>query len=175
MRLDEYLTGMRNCSDINLTGEFGVSPINVILLSSHLDEIEKHFISFEKLRLTSKNSDELFFDYVPGTVDIKVTSGVSSYALTNNFNLTDAEKEFYSNNLDEFNMSIILYPFQKKAIENVTKRRATALAIEDLCNLLIQKDMALCLPNSIGFNYLKPTKDLSRMVFHSHKNRSLLH
>lgn len=167
MKLDDYLTGIRNCSDKELGYEFGISPIMVIYLLSNLDEIESNLASFNKVKLTEKNSDELFFDYVPGSVDLKVTRGLSSYGLTSDFNLSNDDAEFYRTHLSEFNMSIILYPYQKKVMHDVSQRRAIANALEDLCNLAKSKGISICLPNSIGFNYLKPQKDLSRMVFYS--------
>lgn len=167
MKLDEYLTGIHNCSENELSSEFGISPISVIYLLSNLDEIESNLASFGKVRLTEKNSEELFFDYVPGSVDLKVTMGLSSYGLTSDFNLSNNDAEFYKKHLFEFNMSIILYPYQKKVMPDVTQRRAIANALEDLCSLTKSRGISICLPNSIGFNYMKPKKDLSRMVFYS--------
>lgn len=166
MKLDDYLTGMHNCSDNELAAEFGVTPIWVMFFFSNMSLVEESFKT-DKLKLTAKNSEELFFDYVPGTVDLKVTYGLSSYGLTDGYNLSDKDKEYYRKSLNQFNMSIILYPFQKNIMENASQRRAIANAIEDICKIMQSRGMSLFLPMSIGSNYSKPEKDLSRIVTYS--------
>lgn len=168
MKLDDYLTGMHDCSDNELACEFGITPIWVMFFFSNMSLVEESFKT-DKLKLTGKNSEELFFDYVPGTIDLKVTYGLSSYGLTDSYNLSDKDKEFYRKSLNQFNMSIILYPYQKNIMENVSKRRATANAIEDICNITMSRGIPIFLPMSIGSNYLKPEKDLSRIVTYSPK------
>ena len=168
MKLDEYLTGLHSCSDNELASEFGVIPLWVIYGLSNLSIVEQSFRT-DKLKLTGKNDEELFFDYVPGTVDLKVTYGLSSYALTDSYNLTDKDREFYKRSLNQFNMSIILYPYQKNEMQNVSKGRAIANAIEDICNITLSRGIPIFLPMSIGSNYSKPKKDLSRIVQHTPK------
>lgn len=167
MNLDDYLSGLKNSADKELNLEFGVSPVWVMFVDSDLSEIRKNLSNSKNLVLTEENSNDLYFDYVPGSVDIKVTEGLCAYGLAHfDTRQNDLQSEHYRQYLKNYNMSIIFYPYQKKVICKGSQMRATANAILDLCNLSKEGNIPICLPNSIGSRYFKPKTDLSRMVFY---------
>src|SRR3989344_743189 len=176
MKLEEYLEALRNCPDEIvkfrdnptsernlqlLTTELGVYDNYPIFLNTDFNKVVEH-LKKSNYRFVKKNThDNYKFFYKPGTVELQVLNFFPSGLATYNFD-EEMKKNNERQNKD-FNMGIVLHPYQEKKIKDVSQERAIALVIDDIGRYAQKKGIALCFPNSIGWNY---PKDYSKIVYY---------
>lgn len=187
MKLEEYLQAIRECSDefvlevINeelkkhlppeskprqihkLTAEWGIYDNWPIFLNAHFDEV---FRQLEKsgnyqLQETTGTSFQTkhMFNYIPGTVLLQVFNWIPPFFVF-------GSKEDKQKQQRDYNMTIMLHPYQKRKIGQVHDIRALANVVDDIGKLIIREVLPACMPYTIGWNYLSDN-DYPRIVYYN--------
>jgi len=173
MRLDEYLEALQNCSDEQLTDKLGMGDNWPIFLNADFDSIVKHLRQSDKykhdrIRKKTSGTNHLFY-YVPGTVILQVFNWIPSNSTTGNgCNNTEGDRIESERQLRDYNMTIILHPYQKIEMDGVHRLRALAIVADDIGQFAIRKDIPLCLPRTTDCKY-PDAKDYSKIVYHKPK------
>jgi hypothetical protein len=166
MELEEYLERLKICPDERLTGELGIYDNWSIFLNLDFQRALKHFYESPEFKFYELQGGDIHrFDFVPGTVKLQVFNWLAGCGLTqiNKDNLE--ESTFHQNRQKrDYNMTIMLHPYQKKKIEGIDLRRALVMVVENLSEWVVSENIPLCFPDSIGRDYKKP-RDYSRIVY----------
>ena len=166
MRLPEYLEALRNCSDetievegrkmSRLTAEFGVYDNWPIFLDADFKRAARNLQDSGKYVFYEKHRRILRFNFVPGTVVLQVWNGAHPDCVRSN-------QEDQKRQLNDYRMTIMLHPYQKNKIENVSDERAIAIVIDDIGQYVMREKIPVCFPESRGWDNLK---DYSRIVYY---------
>lgn len=193
MDLEEYLEGIKNCSDetveyngrelSRLTLEWGVYDNFPILLRTNFERVKEFFDQNLSYKERGKHFDEprpnsyYPFIYLPGTVYGRVTDRDIKLKEPPEY-MSRGKKEHFVRQR-EFNVGIMLHPYQAegkealikgKRMENTTWERALTLVTSDIGRWALAENIPLCLPNSCGWKYhtdepKRTRKQLSRIVY----------
>ena len=166
MKLEKYLESLKNCPDEKLSEEWGIYDNWVILLHWKFDEALNHFYESSQWKFRELVSQHYRFSYVPGTVITQVFNGLGASSLTGfGLNRNEKERQHYEFQRKNYNMIIMLHPYQEKRMEGITNpHRALVIAIDDICRLTIEKNIPLCLPHAIGTKFFNPF-DYSKIIY----------
>ena len=170
MRLDEYLKSLQNCPDEQLREELGMSDNWPIFLNADFDSVVEHLRQSESYRHeeTIKKTFGVnhLFDYVPGTVKLQVFNWIPFNSTTGyGYNNTERDKIESERQLKDYNLTIMLHPYQDRKIEGVHLLRALAMVADDIGQFTIRENIPTCMPRTIGLKYLN-TNDYSKIVYH---------
>ncbi|MBS3056990.1 MAG: hypothetical protein J4473_06175 [Candidatus Aenigmarchaeota archaeon] len=172
MELNDYLRELKNCPDDRLTGEFGISDNWPILLGTGVDRVVKDLEISGKFRLIYSGIDMSScltrgFNYVPGTVYMTVKQGVTKASHFDKKRLENFENR-YSTTLtiqdwQGYESSLVS---EGKRMEGVGRKKAIALAIEDIAGYIIEQRIPACFPWSYGHAHKDSyfQGDMSRVV-----------
>lgn len=177
MKLDEYLKALRDCPEEfvlidgpsrkrrihRLAAELGVDDNWTIFLNADFEKVVKHLQESDyKLHRIIKKSCGLAYilNYNPGTVKLQVLNYVPIGDATGRY--TEEERKHYERQERDFNMGIILHPYQSRKIRGVNWVRAIAMVIDDIGQYAQKENIPVCFPNSIG---LKRLHDYSQIVY----------
>ena len=171
MKLEEYLEALQNCPDEQLRDELGIYDNWPIFLNADFDNIvaylrESKRYEHEKAIEKSDGINHLF-DYVQGTVKLQVFNWIPPFATTgSSFGNTERGRIESERQLRDYNMTIMLHPYQDRKIESVHWLRALAMVVDDIGQLIIRENIPACMPDTIGWKYLDE-EDYSRIVYHN--------
>ena len=179
MKLQAYIQCLRECSDdLTLTNEWGIYDNYEILLSTSPQETTRFLEGHPLFRKRPANdfSEEEYgvpdhFFYVPGTVLAVVREGLGLAISTKIQGQKRAKKDF-EKMTSLYHSNLLLVPRQDLYngginMQDHSYRQATALAVCDLGEALLEKRIAACFPK-VGWNHNghrgKPLH-LSRIVY----------
>ena len=160
MLLEDYLEALKNCQDDKLTQELGIFDNWPIFLNGNFDTVVRLLLESSKYILqktlgSSKYVNHLF-DYVPGIVTLQVSNWVAG-------SFCRGSEQGKQRQARDYNMSIMLHPYQKKEGFKAHQARALANVVIDLAELIKREKINACFPKSIGWNNLE---DFSRIVYY---------
>ncbi|MDP3026211.1 MAG: hypothetical protein Q8N63_00770 [Nanoarchaeota archaeon] len=136
-----------------------------MFLNADFEEILRHFNKSTQYKFYELSGKTHKFDYAPGTVRLQVFNWLSGCALTGmGLNRNDEERRHFERQNKDYNLTIMLHPYQEKKIEGVDWRRGIAIVIDNICRFAMNKGIPLCLPDSVGTDFLEPY-DYSRIVY----------
>lgn len=176
MRLEQYLEALVRCPDElvrikgrntwRLTAKYGIYDNWAIFLRmdfcTFVEYLKSANYSQQVCDWSSKRGKIFQFLYNPGTVILRVMDYVSPGLLTDPDESKEA-KEHYKRQQKEFNMGVILYPYQTKRIKDLNGVRALTLVIIDIGKYALRNNIPLCFPDSIGLDNLD---DYSQIIYH---------
>ncbi|MCX6814054.1 MAG: hypothetical protein NTY20_00150 [Candidatus Aenigmarchaeota archaeon] len=168
MNLKEYLEALRECPDEELKEEMGVYDNWPIFLKSDSKKLLKDFLESGKYKLKEilnlrPDTQLTRLDFVPGTIRLQLFDWIiRDFATGGGCNRNDKEKEHYQRQLENYNMTILLHPYQKNKM-NVPDSRALAIVIDDIGQYITKEEIPICLPHSRGYKY---SEDYSRIVYY---------
>lgn len=194
MKLEDYLSELQGYPDKDLNEKLGVSDNWPILLKADCDNLVESLLRTGKYAESKDrtNGSKCVLDYVPGTVLFQVldylddpTAGGSiwKHLETRSFyarfygisveelakkELNKEEREKlpeYERRLNNFNMTLLLHPYQTKRIEGMQVHRAIATVIQDLGHFFIQEGIPVCMPFS-GDYETRASGDYSKIAYH---------
>lgn len=157
MQLREYLDGLKECPDEELTDEFGISDNWPILMRTDLRSLfdfvngSGRFTPREILGTTHR------FNHVDGVTVIQVFNHIGSFSPTG----TDTEKEQQRRFYDS---TVMLHPYQvREDLHNPKYMRALANVVVEFGEYILREDVPSCFPRSVGHLY---RGDNSRRVYY---------
>lgn len=168
MKLEEYLESLKKCSDEDLTDELGVYDNFAIFLKADLEDITRELIATGKYTVferhqTNEGPKNILY-YTPGTVEMQVFQWIPGWSTTGRgMNSRKEDAEHSQRQLQDYNLTIMLHPWQEKRAE-IHRFRAMAQVIEDVSKIVKAKEIPLCIPSSVGWKYLEP-KEYNRIVY----------
>jgi len=168
MELEHYLKALKDCPDEQLKDELGIYDNWPIFLKADFDFVVKYLKAFESYKhketLEKDDGTKHLFDYIPGTVEMQVFDWISP-TFTTGIGCNNTRKS--ERQLRDYNMTILLQPYQQRKIEGVHKLRALAIVVDDLGQFIIRENIPACMPKTIGWNYCNlVTTDYSKIVYH---------
>jgi hypothetical protein len=177
MDLREYLEKIRNCPDELrthegreiplITYEFGIYDNFPILLQADFDKVLEYLTAEKFAKVWECDRDlpkrRIGLHYIPGTVELQVAESIYGAVTYPNKELPGSADHNYRQER-EFNMSIMLHPYQKRKIENLPSTHALARVIGEIGDYAIRNNLPLCIPRSNGWGH---ESDLSRIVYFS--------
>ena len=172
MRLDEYLRALEECQDEKLKGELGVTDNWPIFLNAELDTVVKYLREPERYELekTTKETDGTrhIFNYIPGTVKLQIFDWVSEISTTGcGLNNNEKDRIESERQIRDYNITIMLHPYQEKKIEGVHRLRVIAMVINDIGQFIIKENIPVCIPRTGG--YTRGGEDYSKIIYHEPK------
>ena len=170
MRLDEYLEALQNCPDEQLKDELGIYDNWPIFLNADFDSVVEHLKQSGDYGITDtiEKSDGVkhLFQYTPGTVELQVFNWIPPFLTTDSgCNNTERDRIESERQLRDYNMTIILHPYQDRKIEGVHWLRALAKVADDIGQFAIRENIPTCMPRTTGWKYLDD-KDYPKIVYH---------
>jgi hypothetical protein len=173
MELEAYIELLQETTDTDLSLELGICDNWPILLNADFDTIIEQLKQLGSYRHTDERvfdgGVKHLFDYTPGIIILQVYDWVSTDSTTNS-GCDESERGMAETNrqLNDYNMTIMLHPYQKKKIEGIHDSRAIAIVVEDLGLFAINNNLPLCMPKTWGWNHLNE-KDYSKLVYRQKK------
>jgi len=162
MRLEEYLEALQNCPDEQLKDELGMYDNWPIFLNADFGSVVEHLRQSENYthRKTIEETKGVkhLFEYALGTVHLQVFNWIPPFFC----NGSEEDKQRQKN---DYNMTLILHPYQDRKIEGVHWLRALAMVADDIGQFSIRENIPTCMPNTIGWKYLDD-KNYSKIVYH---------
>jgi hypothetical protein len=156
------------CPDERITAEMGLYDNDPTFLKCDFQKALKHFHESPKYRfkeLVEFGGAYHRFNFVPGTVELQVFERVG-YGVTNPREEQLEESMYHHNRQKEsYNMTVMLHPYQEEEMKDVHWLRALAIAKEDIAKWAVAEKIPMCFPDSVGWDYLEPIKDFSRIVY----------
>jgi hypothetical protein len=155
MRLDEYLKQLETCEDPErLQKDLGIYDNRSVLLSVNFDEFVADLLNQRfKIHKADGNEGRInhLIDFIPGTVRMKVCNRVSPYdTIGFGFGNTEEEARESGRQLEEYNVSVCLHPYQEQKIPDTDWRVAVAQVALDLGKYAMRKGISIC------FSHVKP-------------------
>ncbi len=172
MNLDEYLEAIEKCPDEfitikdklenesklhRLTFDLGIYDNFTILMKTDYYKIIRYFEgSNYTLEGIKQNGNYHMFAYNPGTVELRIFNsfcdGYATIPLRDD-ELVDTEKQrHFQKQKKDFNISILLNPYQNQEIKNVSWQKAITFVIKDIAEYAKREKSSLCFPKSIVWN-----------------------
>lgn len=183
MNLDAYLKALEECPDEyveidstngtdtptkrsihKLTAEFGVYDNWPIFLNADFKNAVDHLTNSDYTMIDTFGEGEIIkhiMHYIPGTVELRIMNFFPSGLATGY--ISEEGKEHFQRQEANFTMGLILHPYQKKKIKDISETKAMTLVIKDISAYAKKEGTALCFPNSIGWNH---SRDYSRIVYY---------
>lgn len=145
-----------------LTAKFGICDNWPIFLNAQFDEVLRQLeksgnYQFQETTGTSSQKKHRF-SYIPGTVILQVFDWIPAFFIFGG----NEDKQKQQRN---YNMTIMLHPYQKRKVGQVHDIRVLANVIDDIGKLIIREGLPSCMPHTIGWNYLSG-KDYSKIVYY---------
>jgi len=161
MGLEEYLNKLEASSQGDLTNELGIVNNWPILLKIEHDLLIRYFEDSDKYR---KRDEDLLgkgtqyeVDGSPAVVDIY--DGASLYCTTGfGFNLSDEYREHSQRQMEDYNISLIIFGSPNNMI-------FIADVVRDIGNFILNENLPACFPHSVGSNYQDPF-EFDRILYH---------
>lgn len=179
MRLEQYLECLANCPEKRakadgrllplLTTKYGVYDNWPIFLKEDFDTFIRYLVDSGNYiqREDSRPEQERFrFNYRPGTIVLQAMNyipGAMTTSVREPFPKHPKDNIHSKRQRSEYNMALILHPYQKNKIANLHWTRAMASVIQEIGQYAIQSNTSLCFPNSIGWKNLE---DYSQIIYH---------
>ena len=177
MKLEEYLTALKNCPNnkvlhkvrdneieiSKLTAELGIYDNWPIFFKEEFNKINNYLKESDKFKLEyikeHKDGPFSYYSYIPGTVNAQVLGWIPEAFCGG----TEQDK---AKQAKEYCSAITLHWQQIKEMKNVDPARALATAASDILKYAQKNKMNICLPKSRGWNNLN---DYSQIIYHSPK------
>lgn len=167
MILEEYLKNLEHCPDESLPDNFGISDNWPIFLRANANELVRNLRESGKYRLIDiregKARKRYTLNYLPGTVKLKIFNRLLHIYLTGREQEKTFEEHVHSERqIENYNTTLVLTPYQKKKIPLLTWQRALVIVINDIAGYIAQKNIHACFPRSLSWH----EKDLSKIVYY---------
>lgn len=180
MKLETYLESVKNCPDDfiehngrlihKLTAEYGVYDNWPIFLYGNFESFVNyltlgHYTKHKDLFSSDSHRKKYSFFYNPGTVQLLVMDYIPLGEATGSgdSDMAGEVKEHFENQKENFNIGIMIHPYQENEIERVNEIRALAIVIDEIGRYSQKNNMKLCFPHSMGWNH---QSDYSRIVYY---------
>jgi len=188
MKLRDYLKGIENCPDEELTNKFGVYDNWPTFLNADFDSVINYLKNSKEYNytggFTEESGDELirckgvniykkgnlifidkkiqkhFFNYASGTVNLQVLNRIP-------LNSCNGSDEDIWNQKSDYKMMIRLHPYKKNKIKGISTLRALAIVIGGFGKFILNENIPACMPNTLGWDNLQ---DYSRIVYYPDKD-----
>ncbi len=165
MDLRSYLEAINVCPDDKLAAEHGIHDNHPLFLNWEFQKLLLYLNQCGKYEQKDivdqgKGYYTYQFNYLLGTVYLQVDNYVSPN-FTSGKGETEEEIKHEQRQLKDYNLMILLHPYQKKKIPQINDVRALTTVIMDICSMALRESVPLCLPFSKGWEH----QDLSRIVY----------
>ena len=144
MKLEEYLRALETCEDERLTTELGVYDDWAILLRTNFEKVVKYFQGLGKYKpvyrlteighTTGREYTEWLFDYVPGTVIVRIFDHIPPkvQAIFMGVASRSERRKYLQRQQIDYNVTLLLHPHQKRRVKDVHPYRAIAMVIKEI-------------------------------------------
>lgn len=189
MKAEDYVKDLRACSDADL--DVDVTGNNVNALTYNCGVYDNFFVLVKESLLNTKlalmtnpfhyiheGKNDVLFHYKPGVVELHLRNneGLFVPSLGANHKSKPNVSKLLRNSFSLYPSVVSLHPYRHSAfssdnsrelkeIPGMTWQRAMAHSIEDLIEVLQEREIPFCIPSSIGTKYSQVEERARKIVF----------